>query len=379
MDGPITETSSPVVTSTAVTLTLPPIGTYSKITSRRSPPSPCPSRGGLSPFRSGGAPDLVARPYLVERRHQIAHHLVRVNRARGEAQPFRPARNRRVIDGLNVDVEVPQQLVADLLADHAIADHHGHDMALAPHHWQPGIGHHPQKRCRPLLKSPPLCIARLEMPYRRKNARNENRGERSGKDETGCVRAHDVDEVRGCRDIAAHHAEALGERTLDNIDLVEYAIALRDAATARSVEANRMHLVEIGERAIFASEAANLTDGRNISVHGIDGLERDDLRLLRIEFAQQLFEMRQIVVPPKPLWSTSAPYALDHGGVIHLVRDDRAIAENLYQRRERRVVRGITRSEEQRRFLLVKVGKLALEFDMIMRRAGDVPCTAGPG
>ncbi len=138
-----------------------------------------------------------------------------------------------------------------------------------------------------------------------------------------------------------------------------------------------MHFVQIGQSAVFTRKIADCLDGRDVAIHRIDGFERHDLRLRRIEFAQQFFQMREIVVTPKPLRAAAALDAFDHRGVIHFVRNDHAVAQDTRQRRQRRVVRRITGREEKGRFLLVKIGKLMFEFDVIMRRAGDVARAAG--
>ena len=84
-------------------------------------------------------------------------------------------------------------------------------------------------------------------------------------------------------DVAAHDAEALGERAVDDVDAVHDAVALGDAAAARAVQADGVHLVEIGERAVFLGEIADRRDRRDVAVHRVDALERDDLRRARSE------------------------------------------------------------------------------------------------
>src|SRR5690606_32429753 len=152
--------------------TLAPIGTYSKMTSRPAaePGSlPCPDRS------SGGTLDLAPRPDLVERPYKIAHHLIRMHRTRREAQPLRAARHGRIVDGLHIETVILQQLIADLLADHRIAHHDRHDMALAPEHGQARIRHHLTQRRRALLMPLPLRRAFLQMTDSRKHPRHQHR------------------------------------------------------------------------------------------------------------------------------------------------------------------------------------------------------------
>src|SRR3981081_3567006 len=52
-----------------------------------------------------------------------------VQRRRSNAQSLGTARYGRVIDGLHVDAELFEQLVADLSAQHRVANHDRHDMA----------------------------------------------------------------------------------------------------------------------------------------------------------------------------------------------------------------------------------------------------------
>ena len=108
--------------------------------------------------------------------------------------------------------------------------------------------------------------------------------------------AHGIDEGGGARDVAAHDAEGLGERALDHRDAVRLAVALGDAAAARAVEADGMHLVEIGERTVALGHRAELGDGGDVAVHRIDALEGDELGGRGIGRRQETLEVRGIVV-----------------------------------------------------------------------------------
>src|SRR3546814_6029549 len=81
--------------------------------------------------------------------------------------------------------------------------------------------------------------------------------------------------------------------------------------------------------------------------------------------------MREIVVAEDALLAARVADAGDHRGVVHLVRKDDHAGEQPRQRRQRRLVRDIARSEEQRGFLAVKIGQFAFEIDMVMRVAAD--------
>ena len=79
------------------------------------------------------------------------------------------------------------------------------------------------------------------------------------------------------RDIAAHHAKTLGERALDDVDPLHQPVALGDAAAARTVHADRVHFVDIGERAELFGEVADLPDRRHVAIHRIHALDGDEL------------------------------------------------------------------------------------------------------
>ena len=85
--------------------------------------------------------------------------------------------------------------------------------------------------------------------------------------------------------------------------------------------------------------------------------------------------MRDVVMAPDMLLAIGLADAFDHRGVVERVGIDDEARQNLAQRRQRRLVGDITGGEEERGFLLVQLGQRALEFDMVMRRAGNI---AGP-
>ena len=92
--------------------------------------------------------------------------------------------------------------------------------------------------------------ARLQVADAGDRAGGDGRRQRGGEDEARRIGADGVAEVREGGDVAAHDAEALGQRAVDDVDAMHDAVALGEAAAARPVEADRMHLVEIGERAV---------------------------------------------------------------------------------------------------------------------------------
>jgi hypothetical protein len=61
------------------------------------------------------------RPDLRQRLHQMLNVGVAVVRRRRDPQPFSAARNRWVVDRLDIDVMAIDQHIADMLAQHRIA------------------------------------------------------------------------------------------------------------------------------------------------------------------------------------------------------------------------------------------------------------------
>jgi hypothetical protein len=59
---------------------------------------------------------------------------------------------------------------------------------------------------------------------------------------------------------------------------VHDAVALGNAAAARTVKPDRMHLVEIGHCSELVGDIAEFADRRDVAVHRIDRLEANKLR-----------------------------------------------------------------------------------------------------
>ena len=70
---------------------------------------------------------------------------------------------------------------------------------------------------------------------------------------------HRTDRAGG--DVAAHDAEGLGQRAVDDVDAVHDAVALGEPAAARAVHADRVHLVEVGQGAVFLRQVADAPMG----------------------------------------------------------------------------------------------------------------------
>src|SRR5215471_9575903 len=154
------------------------------------------------------------------------------------------------------------------------------------------------------------------------------------------------------------------------------SVALGNTAAAVAIEPDAMHFIEIGHRAIAFGEIANRSDLSEIAFHRIDGFEADDLRRIRRRGLKQLFEMRHVVVAIDALLGARMAHALDHRGVVQFIGEEDAARQKTRERRKRSVVRHKARREEKSGLLAVQIGKLTLELDMEMVRAGDVARTA---
>ena len=103
-----------------------------------------------------------------------------------------------------------------------------------------------------------LPVRGLQVADRGGRGRADRRRQRGGEDEARRIGAHGVDDLGLAGDIAAEAAERLGQRAFEHVDAVHDAVALGDAAAARAVHADRMHLVDIGHGAVALGEIADL-------------------------------------------------------------------------------------------------------------------------
>ena len=224
-----------------------------------------------------------------------------------------------------------------------------------------------------------LGVAGFQVADADGGAGGNRRGQRGREDEARRVGADGVAQVAPAGDVAAHDAEALGQGAVDDVDAVHHPVALGDAAAARAVETDRVHLVEVGERAVFFGEIADGADRGHQPVHGIAGLEGDHLGPVAVDQLQLGFEVGQVVVAPDHLLAAAVADAGDHGGVVLGVGEDDEAGEQLAQRRQRGVVGHVGGGEEERGLLVVQIGELGLQLHVIVRGARDVPGAARAG
>src|SRR6185312_2958128 len=131
--------------------------------------------------------------------------------------------------------------------------------------------------------------------------------------------------------------------------------------------------------AMALGHVAELGDGCDVAVHGIDALEGDELGAARVAAGEPALEIGGVVMREDLLLGAAVTDALDHRGMVERVGEDHAARHLARQGRERRLVGDVARSEGERRFLAMQIGELAFEQHVIMSGAGDVARAASPG
>ena len=189
-------------------------------------------------------------------------------------------------------------------------------MAGRRHDWKPGLAQHGLERCRTLLVPLAFGLAGLEVPNAGKSTRSKHRRDRCRKDETGRVGAHHIDEPCRRSDIAAHDPKGLRKRAIDHIDTAHDTVTLRHASASRTVHAYGVHLVKIGHRPIPLGNRADLADGRDVTIHRIDGLEGHNLRSRRIGRSEKFLEVGDIIVSPDHPLGAAVTHAFDHRRMV---------------------------------------------------------------
>jgi hypothetical protein len=220
---------------------------------------------------------------------------------------------------------------------------------------------------------------RLDMAYARKRPRGDRRRQGAGEDESRRMASDEIDECGRCRDIPPDEPERLRQRTLDNRQAVRQALTLGDSPAARPIEPYRMDLVEIGNGAMTLCDVAQLGNGRDIAIHGIDRFEAPELRTLGICGRQQALKIARVVVAEAMLFGDAVPNALDHRNVVEGVRKYNAVRDMASQRSERRLVGDLARCKEQGGLLPVEIRKFPLEQYVIVVRTRDVARSSGAG
>ncbi|QTK80416.1 hypothetical protein AT6N2_C2875 [Agrobacterium tumefaciens] len=320
-----------------------------------------------------GTRQRAVRPKLVQCAHQVFDIRIAMQRGRGDTQALGLARNGRVVDRLHINTVAIEQDIRNPFALGSIANHDRHDVAGIVHMRNTASVEKPAQLAHAVLMPGPLERARLQVLDRSNRAGGERRRQCRREDETGSEGADEIADRGGAGNVPAHDAEGLAERSLDDRQAIHQAFALGNAAAARAVHAHSVDFVEIGHGAITIGEIADFPDRRDIAVHGVNGFESDQLRRVRISGLELGLEVLQIIVLPDHPLTTAIPDALDHRGMVERVRKDDQARYLLAERAEGGPVRNITRGEDQRRFLAMEVSKLALQQDVIVVGARNIP------
>ena len=224
-----------------------------------------------------------------------------------------------------------------------------------------------------------LDVAAAQMTNARVRGRDNHGRERGREDEAGAVRADQIDQACRTGDVPAHRADGLAKRALHDVDLALESFTRHDSGALGPVHANGVHLVDKRERVVALGDIGELGNRGDVAVHGVDRLERHDTRARRILIAEQLLEVRGIVVAEDPDGRATAAHALDHRVVILGVRVDDALGQHAAEHGEGGEVGDPAGRKQQAGLLAVPVGKLALERNVHRCGPGDVACAATAG
>ena len=160
------------------------------------------------------------------------------------------ARHRRVIDRRGVNLVFLQQTARHLAAQRGVADMDRHDVAVADDARQAGARRARRFRATARSASRSRRPVGAQMPHAGQCRAGDRRRQRRGEDQAAGDRADVIDDPAVAGDVAAEHAEALGQRALDDVDAVRDVVPLRDATALAAVHADGMHLVDIGHGAV---------------------------------------------------------------------------------------------------------------------------------
>ena len=91
--------------------------------------------------------------------------------------------------------------------------------------------------------------------------RADRRRQRRRKDEPRCIGPHRIEQICIPRDIAAKTAEGLCQRAFNDVDAVHRSVPFGNSAAMRSVHADGVNLVDIGQCTVALGQAETGTDG----------------------------------------------------------------------------------------------------------------------
>ena len=274
---------------------------------------------------------------------------------------------------------VIEQQLRGLAAAHRIAEDHRDQMAFGIERRNAGRVDQAMDLGDACMQRDALNVARAQVADACVRRRDHDRSKGSRKDESRAVRADEVDQPRGAGDVSAHRADGFAERALDNVDLALEPLTRHDTRALRAVHADGVHLIDERQRVVALSDVGKLGDRGNVTVHRVDRLERNDAGARGVLVAQQLLEVRGIVVAEDAHRRAAATHALDHRVVVIGVRVDDALGQHAAEHGKGGEVGDPARREEQASFLAMPAGELALERDVHRRGARDIACSTTAG
>jgi len=316
------------------------------------------------------------REHGCERALEVVDHRLVVPRRRRKSQALGAARYRRMVDGLQVGAELFEQPMRHGVAARSLADDDRQDLrsGIRGGEAEPFERGASAVHVRP--QSLALALARAQVPHARERSTRDGRRQAGREDEAGREAAHEVHEHRGTGDEAADRAVSLAEPALDEVHLIGEARGCDEPGAARAVHAHGMRLVDVDERSVRTRHANQRAQGREIAVHGVEGLEGDEARIRGITLREHRIERAGIVMREDDTRRAAATDAGDHRCVVRRVGVDRASGQMTAERGERRVVGDIAGPEHEGTALAVQVGELRFERDEGRVRSGDVPRAA---
>ncbi len=171
-----------------------------------------------------------------------------------------------------------QQKIARHLAILRVTDKQRHNMRIVRHQWQAHGRQHRFDLAGAILEAFALPTRCLQVADGDRGGRAYSGRKRRRKDEARRIGADGIDQGCAAGDVPAQAAERLGQRSLDDIVPLHGAIALADAATARTVHPDRVHLVTVRHSPIASGEFADRVDRRHVAVHRVKAFEHHELR-----------------------------------------------------------------------------------------------------
>ena len=184
-----------------------------------------------------------------------------------------------------------------------------------------------------MLVAGTLDRADFQMADARQRAGRNGGRQRGREDEARGEGADRIADVATARNVAAHHAETLGQRAINDVDPGGLTFACGDPAAPRTVHSDGVNLVDVGQRSVFLGEVANSLDRRDMAVHRVDALEGDQLGDIAGCRAKQALQAFRIVVLEDVLGPAAMPDSLDHRCVVERIREDHEARNQLAQGR----------------------------------------------